>query len=357
MGEKPFPAELRSQQVLVVDDDESVLTTIRQILTRSGVAEIRTTTDPRRVLSMFQESIPDLVMMDIHMPALDGYVLLRQLSARIPEGDFVPILVVSGDLASDAKQKALTLGASDFVQKPFEAIELQLRVKNLLRLRDMTARLQDRIQHSASLASVAELEHVSRLALVAELSDYGDGAHVQRVGRASALIAQRLRLEDEFVHRLRYAAPLHDIGKIAIPDTILLKPGGLSLEEWDVLKRHTTIGAEMFAGSRSPILQMAEEIALYHHENWDGTGYTPGLAAEDIPLSARIVGAADVFDALTHERPYKRAWTIEEAAEEMETMRGTKFDPAVLDAMFAVLATQDLATLDPADEALDYSKI
>jgi putative two-component system response regulator len=347
----------RNQRVLVVDDDEAVVGTIQQILTRSGVGEIRTTTDPRRVLSMFQESAPDLVMMDIHMPALDGYVLLRQLNSRIPEGEFLPIVVISGDLAPDAKQKALSLGASDFVQKPFDAIELQLRVRNMLRLRDMTAQLRERIDRSVSLATVAELEHVSRLALVAELSDYGDGAHVQRVGRASALIAQRLHLDDDFVHRLRYAAPLHDIGKIAIPDAILRKPGALTLDEWDVLKTHTTIGAEMFAGSRSPILQMAEEIALYHHENWDGTGYTPGLSGEDIPLAARIVGAADVFDALTHERPYKRAWSIEEAAEEMETMRGSKFDPSVLDAMFAVLATQDLATLDPLDEALDYSKI
>ena len=346
-----------NQRVLVVDDDEAVVGTIQQILTRSGVSEIRTTTDPRRVLSMFQEAAPDLVMMDIHMPALDGYVLLRQLTARIPEGEFLPILVISGDLAPDAKQKALTLGASDFVHKPFDAIELQLRVRNMLRLRDMTAQLRARIDRSVSLASVAELEHVSRLALVAELSDYGDGAHVQRVGRASALIAQRLRLADEFVHRLRYAAPLHDIGKIAIPDNILLKNGSLNPEEIQVLKQHTSIGACMLAGSTSPILQQAEEIALYHHENWDGTGYTPGLGGEDIPLAARIVGAADVFDALTHERPYKRAWTIEETADEMETMRGTKFDPSVLDAMFAVLATQDLATLDPEDEALDYSKI
>jgi putative two-component system response regulator len=164
-------------------------------------------------------------------------------------------------------------------------------------------------------------------------------------------------MDPDAVHCLRYAAPLHDIGKIALPDSILRKPEALSLDEWDVLKTHTTIGAQMFAGSRSPILQMAEEIALYHHENWDGTGYTPGLGGDDIPLVGRIVAVADVFDALTHERPYKAAWSVEETVDWMESMRGAKFDPKVLDALFAVLATQDLATLDPEDEALGYTTI
>ncbi len=349
--------ELTSQRVLAVDDDEAVLGTVERILTRHGITEVYTTTDPRRVLPMFREVTPDLVMLDLKMPGLDGFAVLRQLTARLAEGEFLPILIVSGEVGVENKQKALALGASDFVQKPFDAAELLLRVRNLLRIREMTGTLERRIRQTASLATVAELEHVSRLALVSELSDYGDGAHVQRVGRTSALVGERLGMSADEVHRLRYAAPLHDIGKVAIPDSILLKPDVLTLEEWDVLKTHTTTGAQMFAGSRSPILQMAEEIALYHHENWDGTGYTPGLGGEDIPLVGRIVAVADVFDALTHERPYKVAWTVDQTVEWMESMRGAKFDPTVLDALLSVLAVQDLATLDPEDEALGYGTI
>ncbi|MHB1168523.1 MAG: HD domain-containing phosphohydrolase [Longimicrobiales bacterium] len=349
--------DLASARVLIVDDEESVISVTERVLSRQGITNIRTTTDPRRVLPMFREIAPDLVLLDLHMPGLDGFAVLRQLKARVPEGEFLPILVVSGDLTTEAKQRALSFGASDFVQKPFDVAELQLRVRNLLHIREMTGRLERRVQDTASQATVAELEHVSRLALVSELSDYGDGAHVQRVGRTSALVGERLGMDADEVHRLRYAAPLHDIGKIAIPDSILLKPDALSLEEWDVLKTHTTVGAQMFTGSRSPILQMAEEIALYHHENFDGTGYTPGLGGEDIPLVGRIVAVADVFDALTHERPYKKAWSVDETVDWMEGNRGAKFDPRVLDALLAVLATQDLATLDPEDEALGYTTI
>ncbi|HEU5210031.1 MAG TPA: HD domain-containing phosphohydrolase [Longimicrobiales bacterium] len=349
--------DITSARVLIVDDEEAVIRLTERVLSRQGIANIRTTTDPRRVLPLFREVEPDLVLLDLHMPGLDGFAVLRQLTARVPEGEYLPILVVSGDLTAEAKQKALSFGASDFVHKPFDVAELQLRVRNLLRIREMTGRLEQRVRDTATEATVAELEHVSRLALVAELSDYGDGAHVQRVGRTSALVGERLGMEPDEVHRLRYAAPLHDIGKIALPDSILLKPDALSLDEWDVLKTHTTIGAQMFTGSRSLILQMAEEIALYHHENWDGTGYTPGLGGADIPLVGRIVAVADVFDALTHERPYKAAWSVEDTVEWMESMRGRKFDPGVLDALFAVLGTQDLATLDPEDEALGYTII
>ena len=182
-----------------------------------------------------------------------------------------------------------------------------------------------------------EIEFANRLALVAEYRDYPDGAHVQRVGRLAALLAHHMGLPEEQIAIMRYAAPLHDIGKIALPDSILLKPAPLTLDELDVMKAHTTIGARMLSGSPSRILQMAEEIALFHHENWDGTGYTPGLRGERIPLAGRIAAVADVFDALTHERPYKRPWTIDETVSWMESVRGRKFDPGVVEALLRSL--------------------
>jgi putative two-component system response regulator len=195
--------------------------------------------------------------------------------------------------------------------------------------------LERRIDEQARDMRAADIDAAQRLAIVAEYRDYPDDTHVQRVGCIAAVIARNLGLPEAQVELIRWAAPLHDIGKVAIPDGILLKPAPLTLEELDVMKSHTVIGARMLAGSRSPILQMAEEIALYHHENWDGTGYTPGLRGEDIPLSGRIVAVADVFDALTHSRPHKKAWTVPEAVDWIESMRARKFDPAVLDALFA----------------------
>lgn len=189
-----------------------------------------------------------------------------------------------------------------------------------------------------SALRAAEIDMANRLALVAEYRDYPDGAHVQRVGRISAILAARSGMAAADVEIIRLAAPLHDIGKIAIPDEILLKPAPLTLDELDLMKSHTTVGARMLSGSRSTILAMAEDIALYHHENWDGTGYTPGLRGENIPLPGRIVAVADVFDALTHARPYKRAWTSNDALDWIVSMRSRKFDPGVVDALTAAIA-------------------
>jgi putative two-component system response regulator len=218
-------------------------------------------------------------------------------------------------------------------------------VSNLLHTRALSRGMEERVRARTADLRVSEVELAMRLAAACELRDYHDAAHVQRVGNLSALVAERLGLDPEEVELIRLAAPLHDIGKIAIPDAILLKPESLSLEEWDVMKTHTTIGAQLLSGSRSPILQLAEEIALYHHEAWNGTGYTPGLEGEDIPLVGRIVAAADCFDALTHTRPYKQPWSTTEAIGWMEGMRGLRYDPRVLDRLIDVLATVDPNTL------------
>ena len=345
---KPRSTRVRADgvpRVLLVDDDEAILRVLEQVLKRHGGCEVFSTLDARQVLPRFRELQPDLVILDLHMPGLDGFAVIQQLRVRVPDREFLPIIVFSGDMTPEARQKALALGATDFLTKPFELPEIHLRVRNLLAVRALTMRLGDEVRAQSTQLEESEVELASRLALVAELSDYGDGEHVQRVGRTAAILAERLGLPDDMVRVIRHAAPLHDIGKTAIPDAILLKRDELSLEEWDIMKTHTTIGARMLTGSRSPILQMAEEIALYHHENWNGTGYTPGLAGEDIPLVARIATVADVFDALTHNRPHKPAWSSERSAEWIQSMRNSKFDSRVVDALLAAMVVEDLATL------------
>ena len=331
-------------RILVVDDHEPSAETIQKVLRKAGYREVTITSDPRKVLALFREIGPDILLLDIRMPHLDGFAVLRQVRARNGEG-YLPVLVITGDTDSAVKEQALGSGASDFLNKPFDTTEIVLRVRNLLKLRFTTTHLEERVRERTAALRNSEVEVAQRLALAAELRDYQSGEHTQRVGASSALIARQLDLPEEQVEAIRLAAPLHDIGKIAIPDSILLKQGPLTLDELEVVKGHTTFGARMLAGSESSILQQAEEIALYHHENWDGTGYTPGLEGEMVPLAARIVRVADVFDALVHDRPYKEAWSIEEAMELITEGAGSTFDPDVVAAFVRIQSTQGLPLL------------
>lgn len=322
-----------ASRILIVDDDEFSVSAIERSLRGNGFENVRAVMDSHEVPGVFEEFDPDLVLVDMHMPGPNGLDVVRQLRSLIPEDRFLPLVMISGDNAPELRQKALARGANDFVSKPFDPIEMALRVRNLLQLREFAHSLDDRAEERSTQLRAAEVDMANRLALVAEYRDYPDGAHVQRVGRLSAILAERLGMAGGDVAVIRFAAPLHDLGKIAIPDSILLKPAPLTLDELDIMKSHTTVGARMLSGSRSPILRMAEDIALYHHENWDGTGYTPGLRGDNIPLPGRIVSVTDVFDALTHSRPYKRAWSIRETIDWVVSMRERKFDPAVVDAL------------------------
>jgi putative two-component system response regulator len=342
-----------SHRILIVDDDEQSVRLLERILLRSGFALIRTTTDAREVLALFREFEPDIVLLDLHMPHLDGFAVMRQILSRIPEGEYFPFLMVTGDLEPNVKQQALMSGAKDFLTKPYDRVEVVLRVRNLLDTRDLNTRLEERVRERTQELQIAEVEIAERLALAAELRDYQSGAHTQRVGQTSEIIASALGLPAEEIELIRRAAPLHDIGKIAIPDSILLKPGLLTLEEMDTVKTHTVLGAKMLSGSSSKILQVAEEIALYHHENWDGTGYTPGLAGKGIPLVGRIVAVADVFDALISERPYKPAWPVDTALTWITEQSGKKFDPEVVEAFMYAQATQGLPLLGESPEELE----
>ena len=321
-----------SPRILIIDDDPAKIVQLETALRRGGFADIFSTTDSRRALPAFRQYKPDVVLLDLDMPALDGLTVMQQLISRTPERDYLPVLVTTPNVSAETRRRALEIGAKEFLPEPFDAQEVALRVRNLVRIRDLYAQVETRVKSRTAQLQAAEVEIAKRLAFAAELRDYPDGSHPQRVGRMSGAIAAELGLPDEEVELIKLAAPLHDIGKLCIPDAVLLKPGALGPEELEIIKTHTTQGAKILTGTQSEILQAAEEIALYHHENWDGTGYTPGLAGEAIPISGRIVTVADVFDALLHKRAYKPAWNPVDAITFIEGQRGKKFDPRVVDA-------------------------
>lgn len=339
---------LKHLRILAVDDEESNLLLVRRILEREGYTRVEVTTEPSRVPGMFVELRPDLVLLDLQMPGMDGFELMDRLGPLTDNGSGVPFLVLTADATDETRRRALSVGARDFLTKPLDRIELLLRVRNLLqvkqlqdRLREQNADLEDKVAERTRDLDQSRLEVLERLALAAEYRDDDTQEHAWRIGRIGALVAVALGLPEAEVELIARAAPLHDVGKIGIPDAILLKPGRLTDEEFEVIKTHPRIGAEILTGSRSPLLRLAERIALTHHERWDGGGYPRGLSGEEIPIAGRIVAVADVFDALTHERPYKHAWTVEKAVAEILGQVGRHFDPCVVDAF----ATLDHPTL------------
>ena len=316
-------------RILVVDDEEPNVDLVVRLLRRDGHTDVTGTTDATEALELAALEPPDLVVLDLHMPGLDGYAVLE----RLPAG--TPVLVLTADVTREAKERALTLGASDFLTKPFDVIEASLRMRNLLATRSATVQLEDTVRRRTAQLDAARLEVLDRLALAAEYRDDDTREHTRRVGARAARLAARLGVDAVQVDLIGQAAPLHDVGKLGVSDAILLKPGPLDEDERTRMQAHTEIGRRILAGSSSPVLRLAEEIAHTHHERWDGTGYPRRLAGEAIPLAGRIVAVADVFDALTHVRPYKPAWPAQRAYGELCAPAGRQFDAAVVDA-FAV---------------------
>jgi putative two-component system response regulator len=334
-----YEQDLRQLRILAVDDEESNLLLLRRILERDGYTRLVVTTDPSQLPGLFLEHQPDLVLLDLHMPGMDGFEVMDRLAPLTNDGNDVPFLVLTADATDETMRRALSMGARDFLTKPLDRIELLLRVRNLLhakslqdRLREQNSTLEEKVIERTRDLDRARMEMLDRLALAAEYRDDQTQEHAWRIGRICALIGHGLGLPESEVELIRRAAPLHDLGKIGISDTILLKPGRLTNDEVAVMKTHTAIGAQILALSRSPVLRLAERIALMHHERWDGRGYPTGLRGEKIPLAGRIVAVADVFDALTHERPYKRAWSVDKALSEILSQAEQQFDPAVVEA-------------------------
>lgn len=336
----------RNARILIVDDEPVNVDLLRRLLERAGFSRIESTNDSRQALDLYVKFRPDLILLDLHMPHRDGLEVMDELN-QIAEASYLPILMLTGDDTPEAKREALSRGAKDFLNKPFHSDEVLLRIGTLLETRFLYLQIQSqnqileaKVRDRTRELEAAQIEIIERLARAAEFRDDNTGQHTERVGQMSALLARQIGLSDTQVSLIRRAAPLHDVGKIGIPDSILMKLGKLTPEEFELVKTHTTIGARILSGSRFTILRLAEEIAYNHHERWDGSGYV-GTRGSDIPLAGRIVAVADVFDALTQKRPYKAAWPVTEAIAEIDRQRGRQFDPALVDAFLRVIEQRE----------------
>ena len=339
-------------RVCVIDDNETNLLLIEKIVSRiDDDLIIETFLDPIIALDRCAESTPDLVLVDYMMPEVDGHEVVRRLRLLTAIRD-VPIVMVTATNERSVRQKALELGATDFIAKPFEPGEIKARVSNLLALRRSHLQLKDRnywladeVKRATKTIIDREEELIVRLSKAAEFRDPETGTHILRMAHFARLTAERLLLSDEECDLIFRAAPMHDVGKLGIPDGILLKSARLDSVELEVMHRHAQIGHSILAGSSSKLIKLGAEIALSHHEKFDGSGYPNRLQGEDIPLSGRIIAVADVFDALTSTRPYKLAWTLDQAKTYLLDNSGTHFDPkcviAFLDAWQDMLEIRD----------------
>lgn len=325
-------------RILIIDDESKNVNVLTRMLSSAGYRSIEGVTDSSRAIDAFRRFQPDLILLDLTMPNMDGFAVMDQLKPLIPEGSYLPILILTGDIRFEARQRALSGGAKDFLLKPFDMTEVLLRIRNLLETRFLNLLLQEqnqtlemRVAARTRELEEARVEILQRLSDAAEFRDDDTGQHTKRVATLAVALGRVLGLDHATLELIRWSAPLHDVGKIGVPDGVLLKPAKLTDEEFEIMKSHTTIGARILAGGQSPLVQMAETIALNHHERWDGTGYPNGTRGEQIPLEARLVSVADVFDALSHPRPYRPAWSLEETREEIARGAGTQFDPTIVE--------------------------
>lgn len=331
-------------RILIVDDEPGNVATLTRVLRGSGFKHIESTTDSRLATDLYQSFQPDLILLDLKMPHMTGFDVMTALTDLQTRGNYLPILVLTAQRDHATRLQALASGAKDFLNKPIDMAEAVTRIRNMLEVRllhnaiiSKNKTLEELVQERTIALEHTRLEIIHRLGRAAEYRDNETSMHVIRMSQLCYRLAQEIGLGEDQCQLILNASPLHDVGKIGVPDHILLKPGKLNEEEWDAMRKHPEIGAEILSGSHSPIMQEAERIALTHQERWDGSGYPRGLKGEEIPLSGRIVALCDVFDALTSKRHYKEAFSTEKAMEIIKSKSGIDFDPRLVEAFEKIL--------------------
>lgn len=358
-------SDLSDATILIVDDQAANVALLEAILSGSGFTDLPTTTDSREVEALVRSTTPDLLLLDLQMPYLDGFEVMRLLDS-VPEAEGMPIVILTADITTEARHASLGMGARDFLTKPLDAIEVRLRVKNLLETRFLQqqlkehnqlleVRVRERTQELwTSVRRLESAEHnllrsqeetVRRLSIAAEFRDDETARHIVRMSHYCAFLAGQVGIDEETCRAIRTASQMHDVGKIGTPDSILLKPGRLTPEERAIMERHAVDGWKILEGSDSTLLQLAAEIALSHHERVDGSGYPNKLSGHDISQIGRIAAIADVFDALSSNRVYRPAFPLPEVWRMMRDGRGSHFDADLLDlfldSMDSVLMIKD----------------
>lgn len=328
---------IQKARILIVDDEKSNVLLLEKILTAAGHGNFLSTSDPRDVPDLYRAFRPDILLLDLHMPHINGFEVMAALRAGLQEEDYIPILMLTADITQPTRLRALEHGAKDFLTKPFDQLEVVNRIRNILEVRllytdlkEQNLALEQKVQERTRELMETRLEIIHRLARAAEYHDQGTGLHILRISSYSACLAHAARLSAEMHDLILASSPMHDIGKIGIPDSILLKREKLDAREWEVMKTHTAIGAKLLAGHDSPLMKAASTIALTHHERWDGQGYPQGIPGEAIPLAGRIVALCDVLDALLSDRPYKKSWPMKKALKEIDSLSGKAFDPGLV---------------------------
>lgn len=338
-------AKYPESKIIAIDDNPANLELVQAMLATAGYENVICIDNPFAAVQAVLNSGADLAILDLHMPGKSGLEVLAEIRRHLAVGDFFPVLVFTADGFPETKANALQAGANDFLTKPGDLTEITLRVGNLLETRHLHRRtldqnkiLEEMVRLRTSELEASRREILDKLVWTAEYRDDETGEHSYRVAQVAAAIAKEMGLPDLAVEHIRLATPLHDLGKIGIPDSILLKPAKLSPEEYEQMQLHVEIGSKILGNSQSVLMQMAHAIARCHHERWDGSGYPAGLRREEIPFEARIVAVADVFDALTSERPYKHAWPFSLALKEIISLSGIWFDPSVVKAFERISA-------------------
>ena len=367
----------RNSKIMIVDDEDLVIRVVRQFLSRDGYTNFITITDPREALNAIRSEKPDVVLLDINMPHLSGLDILRERQ-HIKPLRTTPFIILSAINDADTKQEALELGATDFLAKPVEKSDLTLRVQNSLivkrhfdNLANHASDLEAEVRKRTEQLERSREQVVRVLARAAEFRDNETGEHVLRVGAFCKIIAEQMGMSPEWCKQIGLAAQLHDVGKIAIPDSVLLNPNKLTAEEFEIMKQHCDLGCRIMKPMadeelamvrntssvlqlvnelESPLLNMASVICRTHHEKWNGQGYPNGLVGDQIPLEGRITCVADVYDALCSDRPYKAAFPIEKSLEIMLNDRGIRFDPQVLDAFLERIADIEAIRATPVSQ-------